>query len=718
MFDILEVGDELRVNTADAGEYQTPLVVGLADGGYVVVWAVASGGRAQVFDRAGEKVGGEFDASARAIAALPDGGFVTCWTDFDDSGLGLRVQRFDSAAQAPGDPLWVNTRTFGHQDSPGVVALAGGGFIITWRDASGALGDTDGTGIAGQAFDAAGEPVGGEFLVNTRTAGEQFNPQVTSLADGGFAICWSEYGAIRAQLFDAAGVRVGGEMLVASGFSSAAPQARIARLSDGHLVIAWAVDGGTSRAQVFDAEGTAIGGQLALKVPSPASLAALPGGGFVVAWTEGGRYVHFIKAQAFAEDGTRIDDAVQVNSHTEYWTDSTTVAALGDGGFVVTWWDENGSSVRLQRYAVIPDPSIIRGGASADTLEGTVGNDLLLGRGGDDVLFGRAGNDRIDGGAGADAMAGGPGDDTYRVGSARDTVIELAGEGHDTVETTLARYSLADNFEDLRLVGSGGQTGRGNDAANRITGGSGADVLMGRGGDDVLIGAGGDDSLFGGAGNDRLDGDSGADTMAGGAGNDTYLVDDPGDRVIEARGQGTDTVESLVSHVLGDQVENLVLVGGSAIDGTGNARDNRLVGNDAANVLSGGGGNDTLDGRGGMDVLTGGAGADQFLFSTPPSGVGFDTITDFSHRGGDRIVLSLAVFPKLGAGGLLAEEAFAAGKGLTEAGTAATRVVYDSATGDLYYDPDGAGGAAAVQFARLGVAAHPALVAGDFLIVG
>ena len=71
-----------------------------------------------------------------------------------------------------------------------------------------------------------------------------------------------------------------------------------------------------------------------------------------------------------------------------------------------------------------------------------------------------------------------------------------------------------------------------------------------------------------------LDGGAGADTMSGGAGNDTYVVDDAGDVVTEAAGEGTDTVRARVSYTLGANVENLTLTGTGAINGTGNALDN------------------------------------------------------------------------------------------------------------------------------------------------
>ena len=122
---------------------------------------------------------------------------------------------------------------------------------------------------------------------------------------------------------------------------------------------------------------------------------------------------------------------------------------------------------------------------------------------------------------------------------------------------------------------------------SKITGASGVDTLTGTDLADTLLGLGGNDTLTGLAGNDKLDGGAGADTMTGGLGNDTYFVDNAGDKVIEKAGEGTDTVNALISYQLTANVENLLLGGTSAINGAGNALDNTLTGNAADNTLWG-----------------------------------------------------------------------------------------------------------------------------------
>ncbi|WP_374569048.1 calcium-binding protein [Ideonella sp.] len=127
---------------------------------------------------------------------------------------------------------------------------------------------------------------------------------------------------------------------------------------------------------------------------------------------------------------------------------------------------------------------------------------------------------------------------------------------------------------------------------------------------DVINGTPNDDSLVGTSGDDTLNGRQGADTMTGAGGNDLYLVDNLGDQVIELAGEGTDTVKSRVDHTLAANVENLVMVGGLSLHGTGNEQANRIDGNQGDDTLDGADGDDTLLGHRGNDELLGGAGND------------------------------------------------------------------------------------------------------------
>jgi Ca2+-binding RTX toxin-like protein len=304
--------------------------------------------------------------------------------------------------------------------------------------------------------------------------------------------------------------------------------------------------------------------------------------------------------------------------------------------------------------------AIITGTSGNDTLNGTGGSDQIFGLGGDDTLFGNGGNDTLDGGTGADTMSGGTGNDTYIVDDAGDLVIENSGEGNDTVRTSLAAYALTANVEDLRYTGVGNFTGTGNDLNNYIYGAGGNDTLSGGDGHDTLTGNGGDDSLYGGTGHDSLSGGTGADYMEGNDGNDAYIVDNVGDVVTEASGEGIDIVYSyLATYTLGTELENLQSNGFGSFTGTGNVLDNIIWssgsddtlsggdGNDELrsgggnDVLNGGDGNDLLVGSSGADIYTGGADSDTFQIGYFDSGTGVDAdrITDF-ETGVDIVDLS------------------------------------------------------------------------------
>lgn len=313
------------------------------------------------------------------------------------------------------------------------------------------------------------------------------------------------------------------------------------------------------------------------------------------------------------------------------------------------------------------------------------GNDTIIGGTGVDTIDAGAGNDVIDGGTGADSMAGGTGDDTYYVDSLFDTVSEAYNAGTDTVYAS-RNCALWGNVEILYLTGSATQ-GTGNWLANQIFGNDLANTL---------------------------DGGMGADTLAGGTGDDIYYVDQAGDSVVEATDEGTDTVVSMASRILDANVENLTLSSNTSPDlrlALGNGLDNTVTGSDFADMLDGAGGVDTLVGGDGDDLLvagvegdslTGGVGTDRFAVVGDDPGTTAAIITDFTG-GKDQIVIVTNTLS-----GTLAPDAFALG---TEAADASDRVIFDSASGQVWFDADGAGGEAQVLIAT--VDAGTTLAAGD-----
>jgi Ca2+-binding RTX toxin-like protein len=343
-------------------------------------------------------------------------------------------------------------------------------------------------------------------------------------------------------------------------------------------------------------------------------------------------------------------------------------------------------------------------GSAAINGSGNSLSNVLSGNAAANRLSGGTGNDTINGGGGNDTMIGGAGNDTYVVNARGDVVSEAAGAGTDTVQSSIS-YALGSNLERLTLTGSASISGSGNSLAN------------------VLSGNGASNSLSGGAGGDFIDGGGGNDSMIGGAGNDTYIVDSFNDIVVETGTSATeiDTVRSSVNHTLAANVERLFLTGSANITGNGNQGNNVLTGNAGNNLLKGSGGNDSvsggagsdvLDGGSGQDILAGGAGADFFLFSSAlNASTNVDTVTDFVAAD-DRFDLDNGVFVNSGVNfGQLGAAAFHVG---TAAADASDRVIYDQASGELFYDADGTGAGGQTLFARID--AGTALTVSDFFI--
>ncbi len=297
--------------------------------------------------------------------------------------------------------------------------------------------------------------------------------------------------------------------------------------------------------------------------------------------------------------------------------------------------------------------------------------DSIVGNAGANVLSGMDGDDTIDGGAGADRMIGGPGSDVYHVDDIGDFVGESRNwAGHDLVYSSVDFRMGRSHIEDLYLTGTA-ILGAGNGLANEIRGNRQDNIL---------------------------DGGKNNDTLMGGAGNDTYLVRAPGDLVIEAAGRGVaDTVKAFRAYELTANVERLYLQtvrndageGVTGINGIGNELDNTIVGNPFDNVIIG---------RWGNDVLKGQAGSDSFVFDRAIGSGNVDRIIDFNVNEadeGDILKLKGAVFGGLSAGMLDADH-FVAG---TAAADADDRLVFDRASGRLWFDADGVGGAAQVLVA-------------------
>lgn len=197
------------------------------------------------------------------------------------------------------------------------------------------------------------------------------------------------------------------------------------------------------------------------------------------------------------------------------------------------------------------------------TIIGSMTDDVIDAGAGNDEIYGGKGDDTIMGGIGADYMEGGSGNDQFHVDDADDIVMEFAGQGTDTVYTSVS-YVLPDNVEYLLLEGTGASA-TGNNAANLIYGTDGANVLAGLGGNDILYGLGGNDLLTGGGDNDTIWGGLGGDKLYGLDGADFFYFADISE--IAYPGGGTMDILMDFSQAQGDKIWLVGIDANETVDG-------------------------------------------------------------------------------------------------------------------------------------------------------
>ena len=367
--------------------------------------------------------------------------------------------------------------------SPEVIALANGGFVVTYARTNGSF-PAQGYDTYFKVYGPDGTSYGFEVLVNTSgTKSDQFYPVATPLNDGGFAVFWFDangVNSIRGQLFDGVGNPRGGPFIAAYGVVTNYDSLDADTLADGRIVLTYEIlDGAT-------------GADIMTTILDPRD----------------GRV-----------EGSDGDDTLYGSTATD-----EILGLAGNDLLLAMAGDDlvfgHGGNDTLIGGA---GDDALRGGDGDDTLQGGDGHDSVIGGDGDDTAFGGDGNDDIRSGNGNDTLNGGNGADQLTGGSGKDTLN--GGNGNDT------------------LNGNGGadvlKGGAGNDSQ---FGGNGGDTLSGNGGADVLKGGAHKDTLNGGDGNDKLFGDAGADVLRAGAGNDTLIGGGGADQFVFNRGDGDNTV--------------------------------------------------------------------------------------------------------------------------------------------------------------------------------
>jgi len=633
--------------------------------------------------------------------------------------------------------------------NPDVAALAGGGFVIVSQDNFSAT-DND---IDVSIRSNAGAFVT-TFSVDASNANDT-NAKVVGLADGGFAVTWQRLVGTSTQVWSAVynangTVRKAPALFDSAGTINENPD--ILALSNGGFAVVYADNGWGGEREItyarFDSAGTFLSfTRINDNTQSEFQPTAVQLSNGIVAISyhddllgDTDPLVSFVDGNTGAllsPTGIRINSAVANE-------DDTSIAALKNGQFVVSWHNATTNdvvaaihqSVRLSVGDAANDT--ITGYQLVDNMQGNGGNDTLEGRAGADILNGGAGTDIasyihatagvraslanpaintgeaagdayisieslagsafndtlvgdansnvINGRQGADQMTGGAGDDSFFVDNAGDKVFEAIGGGTDRIYTSVTHQLQAG--AEIETLSTTNQ-----DATTALN----------------LVGNNFDQTIVGNAGANVINGLGGVDTMRGLGGNDRYYVDNTADIIVETSTQGTaDRVLTSANYSLKAGVGIEIL---STTDAAGIAA-LKLAGNSYANTIVGNAGNNFINGGAGADTLTGLGGNDIFMFNTALGSPNVDTITDYNVAQ-DTIRLENAIFTGLGTGTLLAEQFV---KNATGTATDANdRIIYETDTGRLIYDSNGSAAGGAVLFAKL--AAGLALTANDFFIV-
>jgi Ca2+-binding RTX toxin-like protein len=713
IFDVngTKVGIEFVVNTTTAGGQQQPSVTGLADGGFFVAFttfnfsepvAGARGDiRGQFFTSTGSKVGGELainttttlQQSTPVAITLDSGKVLVAWSDASATGgdtslIAIRATLLNADGTVAVPEFLVNTTTLLHQHVPNATALAGGGFVIVWRDTSenpvATTNQFQPADIRGQLYDADGQPVGTEFLINQDIYHAQAEPIVTANPNGGFTVAWSSSSqfegdgsstSLRARSFSADGSPAGNEFLVNQlGYGQQNIPA-VTYSASGDLVFAWwdlgerSMDGNALRQ---------ISGRILIEV---GEVANGDGGANVITGSVGDDVL----------DGGAGDDTIVGWAGNDVLRGGTGADALTGGTGTDAMTGGTGDDI----YTVDAGDTVteladegtdeVRTALAVYTLGGDVENLTGIGDSGQTLTGNGLGN-VLRGGAGSDAYAGLDGDDIYYVG-AGDSVTEAAGAGDDKVITALGSkadftqlYVLPENVERLTGVATGDQGVRGNALNNVIAMGFGSDlVVLDDGGSDRVDAGEGHDFIYFGAAfdaGDEVNGGAGTDTV-GLLGNYTITLGatfqgverlalytgTPGtggtafnytvtitDAVVAAGAELFVTAASLAANEVlifdGSAETNgrFNVMGGAGADTiAGGVKNDFLFGGAGADTIFGLAGNDTLRGGLGADTIRGGFGRDFFRYETTgeSNAAAFDTIGDFKLGGeADRIDLS------------------------------------------------------------------------------
>lgn len=553
-------GAETVVNQTSNGSQRYAAVATLADGGWIVSWQGNQTGDNDVYfqrySAGGNAVGGETAVNATtggsqqgpSVTSLSDGGWVITWWNVGPGTEDVYQRRFDANGVATGGDIKVNDAV-GLNYLPSVTSLADGGWVVTWT--TNQSGDTD---IYQRRYDASGNALGTDVVVNASTASQQIVPEVTPLSDGGWVVTWYGQGASSVDIFqrrfDSSGAPVGGDVVVNSVTASAQYTSSVATLSDGGWVVTWyGHQSGDPDIYLrrFDASGNPVGNELTVNSSlgssqSVPTVTGLSDGGWVVTWTGEQSGTWDIYQRHYDANGNPSGDDLRVNTTTggTHWFSAVT--ALENGGWLVAWDGYNavtGNHEVYQRsYSLENDPTPPVNHAPVLSIPNS---DVTL-------KAGSTLNVTIGDGHFTDPDAGTDLDYSITVDGSATTPTWLTFDAETGLLTADPTSADAGNHV-ITVTASDGSLSSAADEFNLTVTAPESLNLKGAKGKDNLVGGDGDDTINGKKGNDKLTGGDGADTFVFSKGHDKALdFDLTEDKIDLSNAEGIKSFEDLLAN--------------------------------------------------------------------------------------------------------------------------------------------------------------------------
>lgn len=662
---------EFTANSTTTGSQSDARVIQLNNGNILIAWTSTSDTGAgspvgtdiigQIFTPFGTPLGDEIrlntsfvfdDERDVSLAAMTDGGFISVYEDFDTSSgvISLRLQgynpdgtfRFGTTIEADVDSAFSNFA------NPQVAVSSATSAMIVYEVAISAT-DTD---VYYRLYDPSTNALGDDVVL-IGSSNRIGDPDITVLSNGNYVITGNDSGGSNGDIFmriiGPTGTSILSRTDVAGtvGDSDNDREASVTALTDGGFVVAYTntdISDTDIEFQLYSASGQTIGSVVnvnsngATENHNEPVVAALGDGGFIVFYDDDEFGDFAVRGQRYSNTGNTVGSSFVVDDGNGTQID----AVLLDDGRVIVTWTATGGNIQSTIVDVRDTVNTTVGSSGIQT--GTIGDDNFTANSGSGDVHAWDGNDTVESAGSTRNYFLGEGNDRINVNSQINADAFFGGNGTDTIDWS-GNFSEGGITIDLDAgTATGAFDTEVMEGFEIIIGTTGDDTVVGTTGTYTVNGGAGDDTINAGDGNDVLIGGAGVDVLSGEVGNDTLSGNNGNDVLSGGDGNDDLTGQANADDLFGG-IGDDTLEGGAGFD--------ELFGGSGLDTLNGGSGNDFIDGGNdadvingvaGSDIINGGLGNDSIL-----GGNGFDTIS--GDNGADEIDSGLGNDTVFGGGG-------------------------------------------------------------------